>query len=216
MQLEANQTLLFIGDSITDCGRARPFGTRGQLGDGYVSTVDNLLGAFHPELPIRVLNTGISGNRVTDLESRWQADVIAHQPDWLSIMIGINDVWRHFDGEPMLEQVDAERFESVYRHLVEKTQPDLKGLVLMSPFFLEPNKGDPMRSMMDKYGAIVRRIAADFGTIFVDVQAAFDAYLAHRPTQSLCGDRVHPNGIGHAIIARAFLASIGSAWASFL
>ena len=68
------------------------------MGAGYVSFIDSILGAALPELPLRVLNTGISGNRVTDLEARWQSDVLDLQPDWLSVMIGINDVWRQLDG----------------------------------------------------------------------------------------------------------------------
>jgi len=212
MRLEPKQTLLFIGDSITDCGRSRPFGFRRgtNLGRGYVAFVDSLLAAFHPEAPVRVLNTGIAGNRVTDLAKRWQEDVLAHEPDWLSVMIGINDVWRHFDGHPGMEQVGPELFESVYRGLLEKTRPQLKGLVVMTPFFLETNKNDPMRLMMDEYSELAKEIAGDFDAVFVDIQAAFDAYLAHQPTQSLSSDRVHPNGVGHMVIARAFIKAIGS------
>jgi lysophospholipase L1-like esterase len=207
---EAKQNVLFIGDSITDCGRERPFGRRkGNLGAGYVSFIDSILGAALPELPLRVLNTGISGNRVTDLEARWQSDVLDLQPDWLSVMIGINDVWRQFDGEPRMPQVDAGKYESVYRGLLDQTRSKLKGLVLMTPYFLETNRGDPMRAMMDEYGAITKKLAAEFDAVFVDLQAAFDHYLAHQPTQSLCGDRVHPNSVGHMIIARAFLDAVG-------
>jgi lysophospholipase L1-like esterase len=209
MKFKNGQTLLFIGDSITDCGRNRPLGERGGLGSGYVSLVNALLESTHPAAVIRVLNTGIGGNRVIDLESRWGADVTALAPDWLSIMIGINDVWRQFDGAGNADQVSPEEFETVYRGLIERTQPSLKGLVLMSPFFLEANRKDPMRRMMDQYGAIVRELAGEYRARFVDVQAAFDEYLKHRPTQSLCGDRVHPNLTGHMIIANAFLQATG-------
>jgi lysophospholipase L1-like esterase len=82
----------------------------------------------------------------------------------------------------------------------------------MTPYFIETNKNDPMRKPMDEYGKVVGRLAKEFDAVFVDVQAAFDAYLAHRPTQSLCGDRIHPNAIGHMIIARAFLTEIGFDW----
>jgi len=207
---EADQNVLFIGDSITDCGRERPVGRRkGNLGVGYVSFIDSILGAALPELPVRVLNTGIGGNRVTDLEARWQSDVLDLDPDWLSVMIGINDVWRQFDGEPRMAQVDPEQFESVYRGLLAQTRPRLKGLVLMTPFFLETNRSDPMRAKMDLYGEITKKLAGEFDATLVDVQAAFDRYLEHQPTQSLCGDRVHPNGVGHMIIARAFLSAAG-------
>lgn len=204
------QRLLFIGDSITDTGRMRPVGRRTQdgLGMGYVNMIDSLLGAAFPETPIEVLNTGINGNRVTDLEARWSSDVLDLKPDWLSIMIGINDVWRQFNQPLDPNPVDPKRYESIYRILLEQTRPNLKGLVLMTPFFIESNRSDPMRKMMDAYGAITRRLASEFEATFIDVQAAFDCYLEAQPSQSLCGDRVHPNGVGHMIIVRAFLSGL--------
>ena len=207
---KANQTLLFIGDSITDCGREHPVGQRcNSLGGGYVSFVDSIMGAVIPGTPITVLNTGISGNRVTDLEARWQSDVLNLEPNWLSVMIGINDVWRQFDSEPSTEQVEPEQYELVYRSLLEKTRSQLDGLVLMTPYFLETNREDPMRLKMDAYGTITKKLAVEFDAIFVDTQAAFDHYLGHQPTESLCIDRVHPNGLGHTILARAFLHALG-------
>ena len=100
MKIKSRQTLLMTGDSITDCERIRPLGfMHGGLGNGYVSMVDTMLNAAYPAEPVRVLNTGIGGNRVINLADRWQEDVLAHEPDWVSIMIGINDVWRQFDKE---------------------------------------------------------------------------------------------------------------------
>ena len=197
MKLENNQTLLFTGDSITDCDRSRPIGEGGGLGDGYVSLTDSLLSGWYPERIIRVLNSGIGGNRVTDLETRWQADILDHRPDWLSIMIGINDVWRQFDSIANADQVGIERYESTYRRLLEQTRPKLTGLVLMTPFFLETNPSDPMRAQVDEYNGVVEHLATEFDAVFANVQAEFDRYLEHRPTQSLCGDRVHPNRTGH-------------------
>ncbi|MDA3872548.1 MAG: SGNH/GDSL hydrolase family protein [Kiritimatiellae bacterium] len=213
MKLQTNQTLAFIGDSITDCGRTRPVGNgKTGLGEGYVAFVDGWVQACYPERGIRVLNTGIGGNRITDLEARWQSDVLDLQPDWLSIMIGINDVWRQFDNVFDADQVLIDRFERVYRSLLSTTRPGLKGLVLMTPFFIEPNPSDPMRETMDRYGEVVKNLAAEFDALLVDVQAAFDGYLKHQPSQSLCGDRVHPNKAGHMIIARAFLNAVEFAW----
>lgn len=207
MKLENKQTLLFTGDSITDCARRRPLGEGGGLGEGYVAMVDSLLSANCPQNSIRVLNTGISGNRVTDLEARRQADILDHEPDWLSVMIGINDVWRQFDNFNNPDQVDISLFELTYRKLLDKVRSKLKGLVLMTPFYIEVNPSDPMRLRLDRYSAVVERLAAEFDAVFVNVQADFDHYLKYRPTQSLCGDRVHPNKTGHMIIAKAFLAA---------
>lgn len=208
MKIINGQSILFTGDSITDCGRGYPVGEKGQLGDGYVSFVDGLLGASDPQTHIKILNTGIGGNRVIDLEKRWQKDVRRLKPDWLSVMIGINDVWRQFDSPHKLEQVYIAQFEDVYRKLLVQTRPELVGLVLMTPYFIETNRADPMRVKMDAYGMVVRQLATEFDAIFVDVQAAFDAYLLHRTSQSLSDDRVHPNATGHMIIAKAFLTAI--------
>ena len=207
MKITDGQSILFTGDSITDCGRGYPVGEKGRLGDGYVSLVDGLLGASNPQTHVTILNTGIGGNRVIDLEKRWRKDIRRLKPDWLSVMIGLNDVWRQFD-RPELEQVYIEQFEDVYRRLLVQTRPELVGLVLMTPYFIETNRADPMRVKMDAYGMVVRQLATEFDAIFVDVQAAFDAYLLHRTSQSLSDDRVHPNATGHMIIAKAFLTAI--------
>jgi lysophospholipase L1-like esterase len=212
MKLADGDIILFTGDSITDCGRAWPVGERAGLGDGYVAFVDSLLSAYRPDVHIRVLNTGIGGNRVIDLESRWQKDVLDIQPDWLSVLIGINDVCRQFDNALGPNQVTIERYETVYRRLLERTRPDLRGLVLMAPYFIEPNPNDPTRIRMDAYGNVVKHLASDFDAVFVDLQAAFDRYLSHRLPQSLCDDRVHPNKTGHMIIAREFLTAMGADW----
>ena len=88
MILKKNSTLLFIGDSITDSDRIFPIGRRFGLGDGYVNLIESLLEINYPEKNIKILNLGISGNRVIDLESRWKNDVIKLKPDWLVILIG--------------------------------------------------------------------------------------------------------------------------------
>ena len=210
MLFTESTTLLFVGDSITDCGRDRESGGT-DLGAGYVAQVRALLDAHHPEAEVRYLNTGISGNRVIDLEARWDVDVLAHQPDWVSVMIGINDVWRQFDN-PLVEQVSLQAYSEKLQGLVERTLPQVQGMIVMSPFFLETNVKEPMRELMDRYGAAARAIAVRNELRFVDVQAAFNAWLVHNHTSQLCADRVHPNAIGHNIIASAFLNAVGFEW----
>ncbi len=210
MELEKGNTLLFTGDSITDAGRAYPLGERKSgLGTGYVSLVDALFSAHCPEKPLCVLNTGISGNRVCDLERRWDADVLSHRPDWVAVMIGVNDVWRQFDEPFMPEQIDIERYKATLSRLIERTLASVTGMVLISPFFLETNKADPLRSRLDAYTGEMRELGRQYQLIFVDAQAAFDRYLTEQATQTLCSDRVHPNLVGHMIIARAFVRTLG-------
>lgn len=215
MKLERNDKLVMIGDSITDVERARPVGEGlfGAIGKSYVALVDALLGSVYPEEGIRVVNMGIGGNTVRDLKERWETDVLALKPDWLSILIGINDVWRQFDLPLIREQhVYIEEYETTLRELVAQTRPLVKGLVLMTPYYLEPNKSDPMRATMDLYREKVKRIAAEFNCVFVDLQAVFDEILTHVYPAALAWDRIHPTLPGHAAIARAFLNAVGFQW----
>ncbi|QMV44123.1 SGNH/GDSL hydrolase family protein [Cohnella cholangitidis] len=215
MLLQQGQKVLFIGDSITDCDRAKPAGEGlfGALGRGYVSLVDALLQAIYPDLGIRVVNTGISGNTVVDLEARWQEDVLDRKPDWLSIMIGTNDVWRQYD-TPFIKEwhVYPDKYEATLRALVERTKPHVGKIVLMTPFYLESNEQDAMRRTMDEYGAIVKKIAEETGSLFVDTQAAFNVVLKDLYSATLAWDRVHPTQAGHAVLARAFLNKVGFDW----
>lgn len=211
MLLEPKSKLVMIGDSITDCERAKPVGEGlfGALGKGYVSLVDALITAAYPENGIRVVNMGLSGNTVRDLKARWQTDVLDLNPDWLSIMIGTNDVWRQHDLPNQTQtHVYIEEYEATLEELVGQTRPQLQGLVLMTPFYIEPNADDAMRSTMDRYGAVVQRLALKYDAKFVDTQAAFNRVLAHIYPAALAWDRVHPNMAGHALIARAFLQAI--------
>jgi len=215
VKIGKNGKLVMIGDSITDVGRARPIGEGlfDAIGKGYVGNVDALLCATCPELGIRIANVGTSGNTVRDLKARWQTDVLDLKPDWLSIMIGTNDVWRQFDMPRQKEcHVLPEEYERIYEELITQTKPKLKGLILMTPFYIESNPQDAMRAQMDRYGAIVKKLAAKHDAIFVDTQAAFNAALKHLYAATLAWDRVHPNQIGTMVIARAFLNAIGYQW----
>nr|VFK80263.1 MAG: Lysophospholipase L1 [Candidatus Kentron sp. SD] len=212
MKLKHGETILFTGDSITDCGRVYPVGAGAGLGEGYVGFVDILLNACYPERRIGILNTGINGDTIIELSARWQRDVLRMGPNWLSVMIGINDVWRQFDSYYDPNPLGIDQYEITYRKLLEGTRRDLEGLVLMTPYFIEPNRSNPTRERMDAYGVLVGQLAKEFDAVFVDVQAAFDDHLTHRPAHSLTNDGAHTSRIGHMIIARAFLTAIGFDW----
>jgi lysophospholipase L1-like esterase len=215
MLIQSNSKLVMIGDSVTDCERARPTGEGlfEALGKGYVSLVNAALRSGESQPSIRVVNVGTSGNTVRDLEARWQPDVFDLQPDWLSVMIGINDVWRQFDSPLQPEWgVPLEEYRQTLSRLIEMTQPRLKGLVLMTPYFIEPNRQDAMRVRMDQYGEVVRELARQSGAVLVDTQAAFDQVLRSLHPMSLAWDRVHPNSVGHMVLARAFLKAVGYRW----
>ncbi|GEM_PF-295457 len=214
LRFAANDKLIIIGDSITDAGR-KPSGEGlfDAVGKGWVALVDGLLGSAYPALQIRVINKGTSGHTTRDLKARWDADVLAPSPQWVVVMIGTNDVWRQFDVPRMKEDaVLIDEYEKNLDELVSKTIPRVKGMILMTPFYIEPNKGDAMRATMDRYGAVVKKLAVKYKTMFVDTQAAFDALMPHYYPATIAWDRVHPNHIGTMALARAFLGVVGFSW----
>lgn len=96
MIFENLDRIVFAGDSVTDMGSTNPMGEGlfEGLGKSYVRVIENMLVSWYPELNIRVTNSGISGNTSRDLLNRFERDVLALKPNWVSICIGINDVWR--------------------------------------------------------------------------------------------------------------------------
>lgn len=212
MIFEKNDKLVMTGDSITDCDRKRPDGEGlfDPYGKGYVNIVKALLDACYPERPIRVVNKGCSGFTVLNLKETWKEQVLDQKPDWLSIMIGINDVWRHFDSPKMSEkQVNIAVYQATLEELITLARPGLKGLILVTPYFIEPNRADPMRIQMDAYGSVVKALAVKHKAVLVDTQAGFDRMLQHMHPMELAWDRIHPNSSGHALLAKCFLDAVG-------
>ena len=217
MLLKPHSRLIFVGDSVTDMGRSggRGAGEVSQglfdpLGKGYPNFVNAILNGWSPELHIHVINSGNSGNNVRNLLARWETDVLAFKPDWVSVCIGINDVWRQFDspGQPE-EAVPLEEYESGLEKLVEMTLPKGCGMNFMTPYFIESNAQDAMRTRMDEYGAAMKRVAARHDLVCVDLQTAFCEALEHQYSGYYTWDRIHPNCAGSALMARAFLKAMG-------
>ena len=203
------ERIVFAGDSVTDMGSAQPVGEGlfDNVGRSYVRVVENLLSAVYPEVRVRVTNSGISGNTSRDLLARFERDVLALSPDYVSICIGINDVWRQFDSPAMPDvQVDPEEYERNLRQMLESLRGRTKGVFLMTPYYMEPNKDDIMRARMNVYGEICRKLALEYGCVFIDLQAMFDRYFTHRHSSYIAWDRIHPNQVGATLIAREFLS----------
>lgn len=210
MKLNKNNRFVMTGDSVTDAGRERPIaeGTLfDRLGRGYPQMVSGWLNALYSDLNVNVINTGVSGNTSRSLRERWQADILSLKPDWLSVMIGINDVWRQFDSPSSLTpQVLPEEFEENYEWMIEQAKPVVSGgIILMTPFFLEPNQNDPMRARCDEYGAIVKKLAERHQLHCIDTQAHFNRILGQCHPAKVSWDRVHPNCVGHTLLAQAVL-----------
>lgn len=215
LPFEKNSRIVFCGDSVTDVNRdykAIPAGW-GSFGDGYVNLVHALLTAVYPDRELMIMNEGVSGDDIKLMAARWDRDVLDMKPDYVSVMIGINDVWRHFDGPfRQADLVSLDEFEHTYEDLMGRTEPRVKGLIVMSPFMIEPKRDDLMRAMVDRYADVARQVADRHGATYVDVQAAMDHFLEKQSSYILSMDRCHPGIEGHMLVARTWLQAVGFDW----
>ncbi|HEX2950678.1 MAG TPA: SGNH/GDSL hydrolase family protein [Armatimonadota bacterium] len=205
--IEPGATILFQGDSITDAGRS--YEDNGQLGAGYPHFVAAWLSAKYPEYNLTFLNRGISGNRIYDLENRWSEDCIALQPDWVSILIGINDTWRRYDSELMSPAAD---FEACYRRLLDRITKETKARILILEPFVLPTLPDreAWREDLDPRIAAVRRVARDYQARYIPLDGLFSAAATQREPAFWTADGVHPTQAGHALIAQAWIKAVSS------
>ena len=200
--------IVFAGDSVTDMGSQQPVGEGlfENVGQGYVRVVENMLAVYYPELFLRVTNSGISGNTSRDLLERFDRDVVDLNPDWVSICIGINDVWRQFDSPAIIDShVLPDEYEKNVEEMILKVKDKVKGIFILSPYIIEPIREDWVRKRMDEYVAISKKLADKHGCRFVDFQKMYEEYCQFRHSSFIAWDRIHPNKIGSTLMAKTFL-----------
>jgi len=203
---ENDTTFLFIGDSITDCGRR---GAEAPLGAGYVRAFTELATGHHPECNITWINKGIGGNKVSDLRERWQDDVLFHRPHRLSIKIGINDLHSHLRAAP--EGVSPERFAELFDEILSMTREELGPIpiVLLTPFYISTERSSSttlrgrVLDLLPLYIETVVAMSEKYHTRLVHLHDVFQGHLKYRDVDNFCPEPVHPNHTGHTIIAQA-------------
>ncbi|MBM3277051.1 MAG: SGNH/GDSL hydrolase family protein [Candidatus Handelsmanbacteria bacterium] len=210
--IEDGERMLFIGDSITDCGRR---GVEAPLGNGYVRIFTELATARWPERKIPYINKGIGGNRITDLKERWADDVLYHRPDVLSLKIGINDLHSHLRGAE--GGVSPELFARIYAEVMELTKRELGcKIVLLTPFYISTDRsGQTFRSqvldLIPRYIETVEKMSAQYNTRLVHLHEIFQQHLKYRDADTFCPEPVHPNLAGHTVIAQALMDTLTDA-----
>ncbi|RFA20566.1 SGNH/GDSL hydrolase family protein [Subtercola boreus] len=205
-------TLLFTGDSITDAGRRTDPDGRlgGNLGDGYVRRIAEI--AARHEKPVQVVNTGVGGDRTIDLLARWEVDVMQIKPDILSVMIGVNDMWRRFDSGL---STSAAEFRATYSVMLDRALSalTLRRLVLLEPF-LVPVTSEQHTWHTDDLDAkiqVVRDLAVHYDATLIPLNDLFAAEARATGPASVIEDGVHPSAGGHELIAREWWRVMESA-----
>ena len=207
--IQDGQSVVLIGDSITDTGRRDQ---HAPYGWGYVKLTIDLITARYPERNITYFNEGIGGNTVADLHSRWEQDCLSHEPDWVTCMIGINDLHRVLRGDDTA--VPVERYEELYRDILSQAKSAGARLVLLDPFYIctREQAGEWENQVLDllaEYIAVVGKLANEFEALHVRTHELFQRQLQYRPAETFCPEPVHPNPTGHMVIAHGLLSALG-------
>ncbi len=197
-----------MGDSITDCGR----GTDAEMiGHGYVRVVRDWLLARDPAAAPQINNVGTSGNKIPDLQARWDRDVLAHKPDAVSIMIGINDVWHGLRAE-WGPGCPIDKYTAIYREILARLRTSLPkcAIVLCEPSVIDPPQGPDVNEALKPYVRSIHELAREFAAAcVVPIHSAFIKAREARPDVAWTTDGVHPTPLGHTLIARTWLATAG-------
>lgn len=205
--LHANDLILFQGDSITDAGRRE---SADGLGGGYVAQIQGLLAAHCPAQGYRILNRGVGGDRTAELLARWQVDCLDLKPDVLSIMIGVNDVWRKAGEWNGQKHIPLPEFTQNLTRLVDLAQgAGVRNLVLVSPTSIEKENDGELNRLLADYAAFVKELAAARGAVYVPAR---DTLLRLRATYKdvvWTPDGCHPSAAGHAVLAHEWLTAVG-------
>lgn len=203
--------ILFQGDSITDCGRARE--VFDNLGSGYPNLVKASLGMDFPG-EYEFINRGVSGDRIVDVYARIKRDFINLKPDYASIFIGVNDTWHEFSGQ---NGVDTKKFEMVYSLVIEEVQAACPGikLILIAPFVVEgsatsnteefPHRMDHFGKDVAEKAEVVKWLGQKYKLPVIELQPAFDEACQKAPADYWTKDGVHPTPCGHELIKRLWI-----------
>ena len=197
--------ILFQGDSITDAGRNRA--DIHDLGQGYVKYAAPLIAASKPDAEFEFIDLGIGGNRSDDLLARSTTDIVEIDPDVISILIGINDVWhRHSSGREMSD----EQFEANYRAVLERIRKETHAKILiLCPFLLPSSDKESWRGEVESICAIVHRLADKYADAYLPLNEKFAQALPEAPTpMHYSHDGVHPNAAGAEFIGGLYCEAI--------
>ena len=204
-------TVLFQGDSITDGNRSRDKDWNHVMGHGYGCLIASRLWYDYPHRNLMFYNRGVSGNRIKDLEARWQKDALDLKPDVISILVGVNDVNAIINnaGPESIEQ-----FEETYKRILDKTKEALPHtqIVLCEPFIFQLGhvnvKTEIWQTEIRKQQATVRQLAKTYHAIFVEMQEPFNNACKKAPASYWIWDGIHPMPAGHELMARLWINEV--------
>ena len=198
--------ILFQGDSITDAGRDKR--NYHNLGNGYPKFAAEALRAACPETDFEFINFGISGNRTSQLFDRLYDDAIAFQPDVISILIGVNDIWHRYSAS-RIATTDLQ-IETNYRAILERLKKETNAkIVILAPYVLDAESADYLKEDLARILVIIRKLAEEYADAFIPLDVLFDEAMKTQPAPFYYSqDGVHPNANGAAFIGKLYAEAV--------
>ena len=198
--------ILFQGDSITDAGRDKR--NYHDLGAGYPKYAAENIRAAHPDVDFEFINLGISGNRTSQLFDRLYEDAIAFQPDVISILIGVNDIWHRYSQHKILT-TDAQLALN-YRCILERLKNETNAkIVILAPFALDAEDKDYIHKDLETVRPIVRSLAEEFADVYIPLDEHFAKALTKQPEPLYySADGVHPHDNGRMFIGKIYAEAV--------
>ena len=202
IDLKDGDTLVFLGDSIThQCL--------------YTQYVEDYYYTRYPKLRLHFHNSGVGGDRAQDAITRFDEDVAAYKPKYVTILLGMNDgAYRDFD-----KQV----FDTYQKGMVTLLD-GIAGIgataIPMTPTMfdtrakrLKNDNGEPRNTyyngVLSLYGTWLREQAEVRGLGFVDMWSPLNNLTIEKrkkdPNFTMIGDGVHPGPVGQAVMAAAII-----------
>jgi lysophospholipase L1-like esterase len=202
--------ILFLGNSITYMGQ-------------YVSYIEAYLTTHYPEKRFEFINAGLPSETVTglsepnhaegrfprpDLHERLERVLKQTKPDLVFACYGMNDgIYMPFDEDRF------QKFKEGINWLHNQVTKTSASIIHLTPPIFDEYKGKAYANVLDIYSDWL--ISCSFTTKWdiVDIHWPMKKYLEERrlmdSTFALAQDGVHPNKIGHWIIAKQVLLFLG-------
>ncbi|MBO5897597.1 MAG: GDSL family lipase [Clostridia bacterium] len=198
--------IVFQGDSITDAGRDR--NDHHHLGNGYPKFAADHIKEAHPDTDIEFMNFGISGNRTCQLFDRLYAEGIVQQPDVISILIGINDIWHRQANIRTTDEQLVLNYRETLKRL--KTETNAK-IVMLAPYLLDCSDKEDVRTDLHRILPAIRALAKEYADVYIPLDELFDEAMKTQPEPHYySGDGVHPNANGAAFIGKLYAEAVAS------
>ena len=197
--------ILFQGDSVTDACRDRS--NIHDLGEGYPKYAAAMMQDAFSHVDFEFINLGIGGNRTEHLVARLGNDFVDIQPDIVSIMIGINDVWhRHSHNIPTSDEDIERNYRTVLEAIKSRTHARI---LIIQPLLMESaNPGvAELREELTAAQAIIKRLADEYADAYLPLDTILNTETKEAPTY-YTADGIHPTPDGACYIGEAYLKAI--------